>query len=311
MLATPVPEIQRTNLAATVLQLKAMGINDLLHFDFMDAPPVEAMIHALELLHSLSALDDEGLLTRLGRRMAEFPLEPNLSKMLIMSVHLQCSDEILTIVSMLSVQNVFYRPKEKQAVADQKKAKFNQAEGDHLTLLAVYNAWKTNKFSSAWCYENFVQMRTLKRAQDVRKQLLGIMDRHRLDVVSCGKTTTRVQKAICSGFFRNAAKKDPQEGYRTLVDSQMVSIHPSSSLFHRQPEWVVYHEVVQTTKEYMREVTSIDPKWLVEFAPAFFKFSDPTKLSNFKKNQRIEPLFNKYEEHKDAWRISRTRKRRN
>ena len=85
-----------------------------LSFDFMDAPPVEAMIHALELLHTLSALDDEGLLTRLGRRMAEFPLEPNLSKMLIMSVSLNCSDEILTIVSMLSVQNVFYRPKEKQ-----------------------------------------------------------------------------------------------------------------------------------------------------------------------------------------------------
>merc|ERR1719342_1317751 len=247
MLPTPVPEIQRTNLAATVLQLKAMGINDLIGFDFMDAPPVEAMIHALELLHVLSALDDEGLLTRLGRRMAEFPLEPNLSKMLIMSVTLNCSDEILTIVSMLSVQNVFYRPKEKQALADQKKAKFNQPEGDHLTLLAV---------------------------------------------------------------FRNAAKKDPQEGYRTLVDSQIVSIHPSSALFHRQPEWVVFHEVVQTTKEYMREVTTVDPKWLVEFAPAFFKFSDPTKLSKFKQTQRIEPLFNKFEE-PNSWRISRTRKRRN
>jgi len=310
MLPTPVPEIQRTNLAATVLQLKAMGINDLIGFDFMDAPPVEAMIHALELLHTLSALDDEGLLTRLGRRMAEFPLEPNLSKMLIMSVSLNCSDEILTIVSMLSVQNVFYRPKEKQAVADQKKAKFNQPEGDHLTLLAVFNSWRNNKFSSAWCYENFVQQRTLKRSQDVRKQLLGIMDRHKLDVVSCGKSTTRVQKAICSGFFRNAAKKDPQEGYRTLVDAQMVSIHPSSALFHRQPEWVVFHEVVQTTKEYLREVTTIDPKWLVEYAPAFFKFSDPTKLSKFKQTQRIEPLSNKYEE-PNAWRISRTRKRRN
>ena len=66
---------------------------------------------------------------------------------------------------------------EKQAIADQKKAKFHQAEGDHLTLLAVYNSWKNNKFSNAWCYENFVQIRTLKRAQDVRKQMLGIMDR--------------------------------------------------------------------------------------------------------------------------------------
>lgn len=310
MLPTPVPEIQRTNLATTVLQLKTMGINDLLHFDFMDAPPVESLIMALESLHSLSALDNEGLLTRLGRRMAEFPLEPNLSKMLIMSVHLQCSDEILTIVSMLSVQNVFYRPKDKQALADQKKAKFNQPEGDHLTLLAVYNSWKNNKLSNAWCYENFVQIRTLKRAQDVRKQLLGIMDRHKLDVVSAGKNTVRIQKAVCSGFFRNAAKKDPQEGYRTLVDSQVVYIHPSSALFNRQPEWVIYHELVQTTKEYMREVTTIDPKWLVEFAPAFFKFSDPTKLSKFKKNQRLEPLYNKYEE-PNAWRISRVRRRRN
>lgn len=310
MLPTPVPEIQRTNLATTVLQLKTMGINDLLHFDFMDSPPVESLVMALELLHSLSALDDEGLLTRLGRRMAEFPLEPNLSKMLIMSVALQCSDEILTIVSMLSVQNVFYRPKDKQALADQKKAKFNQTEGDHLTQLAVYNSWKNNKFSNAWCYENFVQVRTLKRAQDVRKQLLGIMDRHKLDVVSAGKNTVRVQKAICSGFFRNAAKKDPQEGYRTLVDSQVVYIHPSSAIFNRQPEWVVYHELVQTTKEYMREVTTIDPKWLVEFAPAFFRYSDPTKLSKFKKNQRLEPLYNKYEE-PNSWRISRVRRRRN
>ncbi|KAH7966934.1 hypothetical protein HPB49_020787 [Dermacentor silvarum] len=286
MLTTPVPEIQRTNLASTTL------------------------IMALEQLHSLSALDNEGLLTRLGRRMAEFPLSPNLAKMLIMSVHLGCSEEILTVVSMLSVQNVFYRPKDKQALADQKKAKFNQAEGDHLTLLAVYNSWKNNKFSNAWCYENFVQIRTLKRAQDVRKQLLGIMDRHKLDVVSCGKNTARVQKAVCSGFFRNAAKKDPQEGYRTLVDGQVVYIHPSSALFNRQPEWVVYYELVLTTKEYMREVTTIDPKWLVEFASSFFKFADPTKLSKHKKQLRLEPLYNKYEE-PNAWRISRVRRRRN
>lgn len=72
---------------------------------------------------------------------------------------------------------IFCSPKDKQAIADQKKAKFNQVEGDHITLLSVYNSWKANKFSNAWCYENFVQIRTLKRAQDVRKQLLGIMDR--------------------------------------------------------------------------------------------------------------------------------------
>uniref|UniRef100_A0A3Q1FDI9 ATP-dependent RNA helicase DHX8 n=1 Tax=Acanthochromis polyacanthus TaxID=80966 RepID=A0A3Q1FDI9_9TELE len=304
MLTTNVPEIQRTNLASTVLSLK-------LRFkrDGTLGEQKETLITAMEQLYTLGALDDEGLLTRLGRRMAEFPLEPMLCKMLIMSVHLGCSEEMLTIVSMLSVQNVFYRPKDKQALADQKKAKFHQPEGDHLTLLAVYNSWKNNKFSNPWCYENFIQARSLRRAQDIRKQMLGIMDRHKLDVVSCGKATVRVQKAICSGFFRNAAKKDPQEGYRTLIDQQVVYIHPSSALFNRQPEWVVYHELVLTTKEYMREVTTIDPRWLVEFSPAFFKVSDPTRLSKQKKQQRLEPLYNRYEE-PNAWRISRAFRRR-
>jgi len=308
MLPTPVPEIQRTNLASTLLQLKAMGINNLIDFDFMDAPPIDAMLTALTQLHTLSALDKDGLLTKLGRRMAEFPLEPTLAKLLIMSVELGCSEEVLTIVSMLSVQNVFYRPKEKQELADQKKSKFHQPEGDHLTLLAVYNSWKHHKFAHPWCYENFVQIRTLKRSQDIRKQLLGIMDRHKLDMVSCGRDVVRVQKAVCSGFFRNAAKRDPQEGYRTLVDGQNVYIHPSSALFQHQPEWCVYHELVMTTKEYMREVTAIDPKWLVEFAPAFFRVGDATKLSTFKKNQRIDPLHNKYED-ANAWRISRVKKK--
>lgn len=230
--------------------------------------------------------------------MAEFPLEPQLSKMLISSVEMGCSDEILTIVAMLSVQNVFYRPKEKQALADQKKAKFFQPEGDHLTLLAVYEAWKHNGYSSSWCYDNFIQARALRRAQDVRKQLLGIMDRYKLDIMSAGKNYQKVRKAICSGFFAHAAKRDPQEGYKSLVEGQPVYIHPSSALFQRNPDWVIYHELVLTTKEYMREVTVIESKWLVELAPQFFKVQDPRFK---KKKEKIEPLFDRRNKDKEAW----------
>ncbi|KAJ3189912.1 DEAH-box ATP-dependent RNA helicase prp22 [Gaertneriomyces sp. JEL0708] len=307
MLPNAVPDIQRMNLSNTVLTLKAMGINDLLNFDFMDPPPVQTMITAMELLFQLGALDNEGLLTRVGRKMAEFPLEPQLAKMLIASVDLGCSDEILTIVAMLSVQNIWYRPKEKQAQADSKKAKFHQPEGDHLTLLAVYNGWKAAKFSNPWCYENFVQARSLRRSQDIRKQLLGIMDRYQHDIVSCGRNYNKVRKAICSGFFRHAAKKDPQEGYKTLVESTPVYIHPSSALFNKQPEWVIYHELVLTTKEYMREVVAIEPKWLVEVAPAFFKTADANKISKRKRQEKLEPLFNRYEK-PNEWRISRVQK---
>lgn len=146
MLPNPIPDIQRQNLAHTILMLKAMGINDLLNFNFMDPPPQQTMITALENLYALSALDEEGLLTRLGRKMADLPIEPPLAKMLIASVELECSQEILTIVAMLSIGgSIFYRPKEKQAQADAKKAKFHQPEGDHLTLLTVYNGWEASK----------------------------------------------------------------------------------------------------------------------------------------------------------------------
>ncbi|KAG2689211.1 hypothetical protein I3760_09G129600 [Carya illinoinensis] len=180
MSPTSIPEIQRINLGFTTLNMKAMGINDLLSFDFMDPPSPQALISAMEQLYSLGALDEEGLLTKLGRKMAEFPLEPPLSKMLLASVDLGCSDEILTIIAMIQTGNIFYRPREKQAQADQKRAKFFQPEGDHLTLLTVYDAWKNNNFSGPWCFENFVQSRSLRRAQDVRKQLLTIMDKYGL-----------------------------------------------------------------------------------------------------------------------------------
>lgn len=185
MSPTSIPEIQRINLGMTVLNLKAMGINDLLSFDFMDPPTPQALISAMEQLYSLGSLDEEGLLTKLGRKMAEFPLDPPLSKMLLASVDLGCSDEILTIIAMIQTGNIFYRPREKQAQADQKRAKFFQPEGDHLTLLAVYEAWKAKNFSGPWCFDNFVQSRSLRRAQDVRKQLLSIMDKYVILISFC------------------------------------------------------------------------------------------------------------------------------
>jgi ATP-dependent RNA helicase DHX8/PRP22 len=189
------------------------------------------MLSALEELYALSALDDEGLLTRLGRKMADFPMTPALSKTLIASVDLGCSDEILTIVAMLSLPTVFYRPKEKQTQADQKKAKFHDPHGDHLTLLNVYNAWKQNKYAKPWCFENFIQARSMQKAKDVRDQLVKIMERYKHPIVSCGRATDKVRQALCSGFFRCSARKDPQEGYKTLIESTPVYLHPSSALF--------------------------------------------------------------------------------
>lgn len=102
-----------------------------------------------------------------------------------------------------------------------------------------------------------------------------------------------MRRAIASGFFRHAAKKDPQEGYKTLVEGTPVYIHPSSALFNRNPEWIIYHELILTTREYCHNVTAIEPKWLVDVAPQFFKVADANKISKRKKQEKIEPLYNK------------------
>uniref|UniRef100_A0A3B0MGN5 RNA helicase n=1 Tax=Theileria annulata TaxID=5874 RepID=A0A3B0MGN5_THEAN len=305
MLPTPIPEIQRVNLTNVVIILKSMGINDFLHFDFMDKPCNEMLIDALDILYHLGALDDEGLLTHLGRKMAQFPIDPTLSKILLYSIEMDCYNEIITIISMLSVQNIFYRPSDKREKADQSRRKFFQSEGDHLTYLYIYNQWSNNQFSNYYCYNNFLQYRALIKVQDIKKQLISIIDKYKfmkkkMKIDNLNKTE-RIQKCICSGFFHHSAKRD-EDSYRTLLDEQKVYIHPSSSLFQRNPEYVLYHELILTSKEYMRDLTIIKSKWLLELAPTMFISNNNTfKHSNVK----IKPLYNKFEKDQDYWRLSK------
>ena len=304
MIESTIPEIQRQNLGSTILTLKAMGVNDLLHFDMLDKPPVQTIITALESLFALGALDEEGMLTRQGLRMSEFPMEPELAKVLIAAVEMGCADEMMSVVAMLSVQNVFHRPKDKQQQADQKKSKFHDPHGDVPTLLNVYRSYRDNGMSSSWCHENFIIMRQMRRCEEVRKQLVEILRRQRHRITSCGQNTDLVRRAFCSGFFAHATRKDPQEGYKTLVEGTPVSLHPSSSLFGKgNAEFVVYFSLVLTTKEYMHVTTTIEPRWLVEAAPRFFKEAPKDRLSKRKKAERIQPLHNKFAG-EDDWRLS-------
>lgn len=146
MFENNIPEIQRTNLANTVLLLKSLGVKNLLEFDFMDPPPQANMLNSMYQLWVLGALDNVGDLTPVGRKMSEFPMEPSMAKMLIASVDYKCSAEMLTIVSMLSVPSVFYRPKERMEEADAAREKFNVPESDHLTLLNVFTQWKSHGY---------------------------------------------------------------------------------------------------------------------------------------------------------------------
>lgn len=277
------PEILRSNLANTVLELKKLGIDNLVTFDYMDPPAPETVMRALELLNYLGAFDDHGNLTPLGEVMAEFPLDPQLAKMLIVSPEFKCSNEILSVAAMLSVPNVFVRPSQssQRQAADAARAEFAHPDGDHLTLLNVYHAYKTYcqdmKTGSDWCWENYLSHRALIQADNVRQQLQRTMERFDLSLVSLPFEDKRyysnIRQAIACGFFMQVAHKSAGGGgrgaYTTIKDNQIVTPHPSTTLDH-MPEFVVYHEFVLTSRNFIRTVTEVRPEWLLEFAPAYY-----------------------------------------
>jgi pre-mRNA-splicing factor ATP-dependent RNA helicase DHX38/PRP16 len=276
LLPSQVPEIQRTNLGTVVLLLKSLGVRDVRAFPFMDAPPADNLAASEHALWVLGALDDGGALTDVGRRMVDFPLDPPLAKMLHTASALGCVKEVAVIVSMLTVSSPFFRPRDREAEADAVREKFFVPESDHLTMLNVYTQWQRNGGAAgggaAWCSAHFIHLKVLKKAEEVLGQLLDIMRQHRIPASSAGEDWDAVRRAVCSGYFYNAARLKGVGEYVNLLNGLPCTLHPSSSLFGLgyTPPYVVYHELTLTTKEYMSCVTSVEPQWLAELGPAFF-----------------------------------------
>ena len=267
-----IPEIQRTNLANTLLLLKTLGIDDLIKFPFLDPPPRETVMSSLYELWSIGALDNFGKLTPLGSQMSKFPLVPSLSKLLLTSAKKSCSKEMVTIVSMLSVPSVFIRPRERQDEADKAHEHFSVPESDHLTLLNVYNQWQQKKFSDWWCKQRFLNPKSLRKAKEIKEQLEGIMEKNNLPVVSNGYDWDVVRECIASGYFYQAAKREGLQNFVNLRTGMKLVLHPTSALYGANdlPDYVVYHELMLTSREYISVVTAVDPLWLAEYGSVFY-----------------------------------------
>ncbi|KAJ1977858.1 ATP-dependent RNA helicase [Dimargaris verticillata] len=265
-----VPEILRCNLAAAVLQLKAAGVNDVLGFDYMDRPPKLALLRALEQLYALGALNDQGNLTDLGKWMAEFPLDPCYSKVLYQSQVFQCTSEVIDVIALLSVDTLFFSPMDKRDQAAEAHKKFVSTEGDHLTYLNLQKAYLETQGSHVWCHENFINHRGMKYVQDVRKQLRRVCSRVKVDPnTSCGVDVDKVLQCFVTGFFHHTALLQPDGNYKSVIGSQIVYIHPSSSMFGKRHEAIIYNELVFTSRLFIRGVSAIQANWIPESAPGY------------------------------------------
>ncbi|XP_069082777.1 ATP-dependent RNA helicase DHX33 isoform X2 [Pleurodeles waltl] len=269
-----VPEIQRCNLASVMLQLLAIRIPNILTFDFMSKPSPDAIRAAIEQLSLLGAVEkkeDQILLTSLGRKMAAFPLDPRFSKTILLSPKFHCTEEILTIVSLLSVDNVLHNPPSRRDDVQAVRKKFISSEGDHITLLNIYRAFKTLGKNKEWCRENFVNGRNMMLVSEVRSQLRDICMKLSMPIESSRTDTGNIRQCLAHGLFMNTAELQPDGTYATIDTHQPVAIHPSSVLFHCKPACVVYNELLHTSKCYMRDLCLVDADWLFEAAPDYFR----------------------------------------
>lgn len=268
------PEMRRTDLCMTILHLKALGIDNIIRFDFPSPPPARNMLASIEILFALGALNDEGHLTSpIGYFMAEMPIAPMMSKMLYTACEMGCGDEILSIVAMLQVQNIFSRPISGQGSINARIARrnFEVAEGDLLTLLNVYQAFVKNDCTKEFCGRYCLMYRNLKRAHEIRGQLAGLL-KHQFKMVlkSCSDTTV-IRKAITSGLFPYAAYLHHSGVYRTVRGDIELNLHPLSCLYtEKQPSWIVFCEVLHTTKLFIKDICVIQPEWLTEMAPHYY-----------------------------------------
>jgi len=269
------PEICRTELTTVILQLKALGIDNVVKgFEFLDPPSSLLVERALEFLFALGALDESGRLTNeLGLKMAEMPVEPMMAKTLLESGKFGCSEEIVTIAAMTSVQNVFVGGNTEE-VNQILHRPFIATEGDHFTYLNVFNSFvKDGRSSAKWCAKYRLNFKALSRAINIRGQLVKYLKKFGIGLVSCGADSQKVRKCLVSGYFKNVALMKDDGSYRSCRDGNIMFVHPSSVMFNRKPEtgFVVYHEITETKKKLMRDLTVIESDWLTELAGHYYQ----------------------------------------
>ena len=268
------PEILRCDLAAAVLGLKARGVEDVFSFPLFDRPPRQCIEEALLQLLQIGALCENGQITDIGQQIAKLPLSPFFGRTLIEAAlpQFDCLDDVIGIISCLNVENIFLNPTSEDAREEAANARSSlvRRAGDHLTLLSTLQAYEAEETDRrAWAQNHFVSYRAMQRVLDVRKQLRNLLRTSNAHISGSEKSTAltdtsvrTIMHCLIKGFASQTAVLMPDGGYRTSVGKQNVAIHPSSTLFGRKAEAIVFTECVFTNRSYARGVSAVELSWI-------------------------------------------------
>jgi ATP-dependent helicase HrpA len=266
------PEIQRTNLAAVILQMHALKLGDIENFPFVEPPDGRYIRDGLRTLRELGALSSEdgveARLTDTGRQLSRLPLDPRLGRILLAGAEEHCLEEIAIIASALSVPDPRDRPADKQTQADQKHAPLRDEQSDFLSLLKLWREYEKQRehLSRAklrlWCKENFLSYLRLTEWHDVHGQVMEVVKGElALKLDSKPGEYASIHRALLAGLLSQIANRREQGEYLG-ANGTKIFIHPGSGQFKARPAWMVSAEQVETTKVYARNVARVEPAWI-------------------------------------------------
>lgn len=284
------PEILRTNLASVILQMTALGLDDIEAFPFVDAPDKRHIQDGVKLLEELGAFEtvqtksgEKRLLTRVGRQLAQLPVDPRLAKMILSAVNFGCVYEMMIIVSALSIQDPRERPQEKQQASDEKHRRFTDKKSDFLAFLNLWRylqeqqkALSKNQFRRQ-CQKDFLNYLRIREWQDIYHQIHLTVREMGLPINSEKAEYQQIHTALLSGLLSHIGLKEAEKQQYLGARNAHFAIFPNSVLFKKQPKWVMAAELVETSKLWGRMVAEIEPEWIEPLAEHLIKksYSEP------------------------------------
>ena len=284
------PEILRTNLASVILQMTALGLDDIEAFPFVDAPDKRHIQDGVKLLEELGAFEtvqtksgEKRRLTTIGRQLAQLPVDPRLAKMLLSAVNFGSVYEVMIIVSALSIQDPRERPTEKQQASDEKHRRFADKKSDFLAFLNLWHyvqeqqkALTKNQFRRQ-CQKDFLNYLRIREWQDIYQQIRLAVREMGLPINSEKAEYQQIHTALLSGLLSHIGLKEAEKQQYLGARNAHFAIFPNSVLFKKQPKWVMAAELVETSKLWGRMVAEIEPEWIEPLAEHLTKksYSEP------------------------------------
>ncbi|HON10815.1 MAG TPA: ATP-dependent RNA helicase HrpA [Chitinispirillaceae bacterium] len=267
------PEIKRANLAGVILSMMAHRLGDIETFPFLEPPSRNAVSEGYALLRELGAIDSSNNLTPLGKKLAQFPLDPHIARMIIAAKEENALREVLIIAAGLSIVDPRERPFDKQAEADTMHKKFTVTGSDFLGLVKLWDAYqqewdslKTQNKMRKFCKDHFLSFNRMQEWHDVHQMLSETVKGMKGFVINSNPASPdAIHRSLLTGLLSNCAHKTDTGRYRGFRGKELL-IFPGSSLYGNKPEWIVCHEIVETSQVFARTVSPIDPSWLEQLA---------------------------------------------